>query len=352
MSGDGTPRVSVLMPVYNGEPYLSEAVDSILAQSFADFEFIIVDDGSTDNTWPILQEYAAREPRIVLTRNDANVGLARSLNKGLELAQGEYVARMDADDISLPRRLATQVAFLDEYPDIGVVGSFVQLIDEDGALGAVWHYPTMPGLLLWSLSFHSPLAHPSVVFRRRLVEEVGGYDEALLANQDRDLWHRLSSLTRLSNLPDVLLLYRQHPDTISQRQADVQARNSAQAAQRRASSILGSEVPLHVFRAIQLRRYEDTEVAARALKLVHSLYDVFMAREDISNREKRAIRRDAVQRALSIAWSGFDDKMARRRFFALGSRLGVRTLAAALGERMARRALRTARSKIARWRAH
>jgi len=149
-----------------------------------------MDDGSTDNTWQILQSYATSEPRIVLVRNETNVGVAGSLNRGLGLARGPYIARMDADDISLPERLATQVVFLDEHPEIGVVGCAVQIIDARGSLMKVVRHPTMHGPLLWALCFYTPIAHPTAVFRRAVVERVGGYDDALLANQDRDLWQR------------------------------------------------------------------------------------------------------------------------------------------------------------------
>ena len=288
------PKVSVLMPVYNGEHYLREAVESILDQTFTDFEFIIVDDGSTDNTWQILQSYAASEPRIVLVRNETNVRVARSLNKGLGLARGEYIARMDADDVSLPERLAKQVAFLDESPDVGVVGCAIHVIDADGSPMRIVRYPTMHALLLWSLCFSTPIAHPTVVFRRAVVERVGGYDDALLANQDRDLWQRLSSVTHFANLPDVYLLYRWHPDQVSRRHADIQPYNSAKASQRLMSRILGYEVPFEICHNIRLRRFETVDDALQAVSVIRSLYDAFMAKESLSIPEKRAIRGDAV----------------------------------------------------------
>ena len=318
---DENPRVSVLMPVYNGERYLREAVESILDQTFADFEFIIVDDGSTDNTWRILQSYAAREPRIVLVRNEINVGVAGSLNKGLGLARGEYIARMDADDVSLPERLAAQVAFLDEHSPVGVVGCAVQMIDSYGSPMYVQHFPTTHGPLLWALCFYTPLAHPTVVFRRPVVERVGGYNDVLLANQDRDLWQRLSSVTRLANLPDVYLLYRLHPHAISYRHADTQARNSAKAGQRVMARILGYEVPFEICYNFRLRRFETADDAVQAVSVIHSLYDAFMAQESLSVSEKRAIRRDAAQWLVSVAWRWMHKARMRREFLSLAFRL-------------------------------
>jgi len=334
------PRVSVLMPVYNGERYVRKAVESILNQTFTDFEFIIVDDGSTDHTWQILQDYAANEPRIVLVRNETNVGLARSLNRGLGLARGEYIARMDADDVSLSGRLTAQVSFLDEHAGVGVVGSAVQVIDADGSPGNVWRYPAMHALILWSLCFHAPLAHPTVVFRRAVVERVGGYDDALLASEDRDLWQRLSSVTRLANLPEVYLLYRQHPNKVSCRHADMQLRNSAKAGQRLMSRILGYQVPFEICHNIRLGRFETADDAIQAVSVIHSLYDTFMSKKSLSIPEKRAIRRDAVQRLVSLAWRWLHKARMRREFLALAFRLNPVIVVKTIGSKAVRRAWR------------
>jgi glycosyltransferase involved in cell wall biosynthesis len=313
-----SPKVSVLMSVYNGQRYLREAVESILNQTFTDFEFIIVDDGSTDNTWQILQGYAASEPQIVLVRNETNVGLAKSLNRGLSLARGEYIARMDADDVSLPERLAAQMAFLDEHPEVGVVGSSVQLIGTDGSLGNVWRYPTMHALILWTLCFVTPFTHPTVAFRRAVVEGVGGYNDALSANQDRDLWRRLSSITRFGNLPDVYLLYREHhSNSVSQRYADIQARNSAMAGQRLMTRLLGYEVPFEVCHSFRLKRFEAMDDAIQAMRVISSLYDAFMTKESLSSSEKRAIRGDAAQRIIRLAWPFRHQAKMRRELLAL-----------------------------------
>lgn len=337
---DENPRVSVLMPVYNGECYLREAIESILNQTFTDFEFIIVDDGSTDNTWQILQGYAASEPRIVLVRNETNIGVAGSLNKGLGLARGEYIARMDADDVSLSERLAAQVAFLNEHPPVGVVGCAVQMIDARGSPMHVVRPPTMHGLVLWTLCFHTPLAHPTVVYRRAIVERVGGYDDALLANQDRDLWQRLSSVTRFANLPDVYLLYRQHPNNVSCRHADMQARNSAKAGQRMMARILGYEVPFEICYNIRLWRFETADDAVQAVSVIRSLYDTFMAKESLSIPEKRAIRRDVARQLVSLAWRWLHKARMRREFLALASRLNPLIVAKTIVVRAVHRAWR------------
>lgn len=211
-----TIRVSVLMPVHDGEKYIQQAVESIRSQTYSDFEFIIVDDGSSDNTVPMLEKYAAEDSRIVLVFNKTNLGLARSLNYGLDLAKGEYIARMDADDISLPERLAAQVFFLDAHPEVGILGTAASLIDSQGMLGHLIQYPERHATLCWIMCFfENPIIHPSVMFRRKLVVEMGGYDEKYVTSQDFDLWSRMEVSTKLANIQDVYLHLRKHEENIS-----------------------------------------------------------------------------------------------------------------------------------------
>jgi len=122
------PLISVVMPVYNTEKFVAEAIESILAQTFTDFEIIIIDDCSTDKSWQIIQDFSEKDQRIVTIQNSENQGLARSLNKGLKIAKGQFIARMDADDISMPQRFEIQLDFLKNHPDVGVVGSTVKFI--------------------------------------------------------------------------------------------------------------------------------------------------------------------------------------------------------------------------------
>jgi len=208
MSG---PRVTVLMSVYNGGPYLREAVESILRQSFSDFEFLIIDDGSQDDSVAIVEAY--KEPRIRLIRNGGNLGLSLSLNKGLELARGEYVARMDADDISRPERLALQVAFLDAHPQVGVCGSWVRFFPK--AQGALWKLPpSSEQIRCWQ--FHTVgVAHPAVMLRRRFFAEHGLiYDPLCRYAQDFELWGRAIRYMEFANIQRVLLDYRLSPGQV------------------------------------------------------------------------------------------------------------------------------------------
>ena len=195
------------MSVHNDRPYLPEAVDSILRQSLDDFEFVVIDDASTDGSGDYLRDL--KDPRVRLHRNPHNLGLTKSLNHGLSLATGRYVARMDADDVSMPDRLRRQAAFLDANPQVGIVGCARVLVDESG--NTLAHAPAAEGDLRirWKCLLGNPFAHPAVMFRLDLLDTHRlRYDESFRTAQDYDLWSRLLGVTRGHNLPDALLHYR------------------------------------------------------------------------------------------------------------------------------------------------
>ena len=201
-------KVSLLMCIYNGEIHLREAIESILQQTFKDFELILVDDGSTDSTPQILSEYAAKDSRIVLMRNEENLGLEQSLNKGLSVAKGEYFARQDADDVSLSNRLEQQIDFLDAHPAVGALGTAVELINERGICLGVDYLPTDHESLQALLLVNNFMHHSTLMVRHHLMQELGGYDESMRHAEDYDLWWRLSCISRLATLPNVLLCRR------------------------------------------------------------------------------------------------------------------------------------------------
>lgn len=208
------PLISVLMPAYNCEAYVLEAVSSMLSQSFADFELLVIDDGSTDSTSKLLG--AVHDPRLRLVSNERNIGLIGTLNRGLELAKGRYIARMDADDISAPGRLEKQVLYLEEHPDVHVLGSMVNLINEQGTVfGAISGYPTDPEAIHQYLLRECCLIHPSVIFRKDTVKTAGGYSADARHAEDYDLWLRLSDHHKIANLPDKLVSYRMHRNQVS-----------------------------------------------------------------------------------------------------------------------------------------
>jgi glycosyltransferase involved in cell wall biosynthesis len=218
------PAISVLMTVYNGSRFLREAVDSILNQTFRDFELICVDDGSTDESAAILSEFARRDARIKIITQQ-NTGVTASLNIGLRAARGEFIARMDADDISLPQRFEKQIAYLQSHPDCVLVGSQVLMVDPD----AMPIYPKRDTsydheqILDALLDKGWPIVHPSVMIRAQVMRSIGGYDEQYRVVQDHDLFLRLADHGRLVNLREILLLYRQHFDAIGYAKAQLQA---------------------------------------------------------------------------------------------------------------------------------
>lgn len=210
--------ISVIMSVFNGERYLEEAIKSILNQTFEDFEFIIINDGSTDQSLKMIQKYAQQDSRIKWVSRE-NLGLVKSLNEAIGLSQGKYIARMDADDIALDKRLEKQFQFLESKPDIGVCGTWVKVFGVDLDT-KVWRLPTCDKDLKASLIFSVPFAHPTVMYRKNLIDKNKVFYNADYKNaEDYKFWVDLSRFTAFANLPEALLMYRYHPQSVS-RQAD------------------------------------------------------------------------------------------------------------------------------------
>lgn len=209
-----TPRVSVVMAVYNGAPFIEESVGNILAQKFTDFELIVVDDGSTDRSVELLRTFGDRRIRIV--QNERNRGLAASLNRGIALACGEYIARHDVDDRSAPDRFAKQVAFLHAHPEVVLLGTGFSSIDANGKVLERIELPTRHHDILWHMCWYCPFAHTSVMWRRADVSErFGGYDESLEYSEDFDLWRRISASAPVANLPEALVDVRIHDTSMT-----------------------------------------------------------------------------------------------------------------------------------------
>lgn len=205
------PKVSVLMPVYNAQKYLREAIESILNQTFTDFEFIIIDDGSSDHSQDIVKYYS--DPRIRFYINEQNMGIAATLNRGLELATGEYIARMDSDDISLPERFEKQVSYMDVHQKVAVCATGIRLF---GAQNGERVFSATHAQLKVDLLFNSCFAHPTVMMRRSVVGCKFKYNEAFSAMEDYALWVEVSREHELASIDDVLLMYRVHPSQVTQ----------------------------------------------------------------------------------------------------------------------------------------
>lgn len=198
------PIISVVMPVYNGEKYLREAIDSILNQTYNNFEFIILNDGSTDKTEEIILSYD--DTRIVYVKNEENLQIVKTLNKGVSLAKGKYIARMDADDISQPDRFKKQIQFMEHNPDVGVCGTWVKTF---GDTVTNWAYPTESSELYVSLLFYTPIAHPSVIIRKVIFNKFM-YEQSYNKAEDYKLWVDISKKYKIVNIPFFLLRYRLH----------------------------------------------------------------------------------------------------------------------------------------------
>ena len=290
------PRVSILMAVRDGARYLDEALRSMLAQSFADWEFIVIDDGSTDDTAAILDRHQRADARIRVYPQGAQ-GLPESLNTGLRMARGTYVARMDADDVSLPERLAVQVAMMDAHPEVGVCGTWIETFGMGPP--AVRQLPADDASIRSWMLFESVLAHPSVMIRREALERHGlSYDATMLHAEDYDLWVRASRHTKLANVPQVLLRYRQHPQQVV-RAHDGLKRQTARRVRTGQLAGLGlspseDDVNLHEALSLwQLPRTQESIAAAHAwlLKLIEA------------NQAAGLYPQDALRRIVGARWS-------------------------------------------------
>ena len=216
------PRISVLMPVYNAEKYVGLAIESILTQTYENFEFIIIDDNSSDQTYNTITQY--KDKRIRIIRNSKNLGTAETLNKGLTMCNAEYIIRMDADDISKPYRLEKQLSFMDQHPEISISGSHMELINREGILlkeqkKAIGFENIKIGLFFGKTS----LAHPSLIIRKSMLNKYKlCYDSAFQYAEDYDLYCRASRYIKFDNYPESLIQYRIHADSVSQKFSEQQ----------------------------------------------------------------------------------------------------------------------------------
>ena len=240
-----TPKVTVLMTVYNGERYLKECMDSVLSQSFKDFEFLIVDDCGADSSKDIIKSY--KDDRIRLIENKQNVSQVRSLNIGLEHAQGEYIARMDQDDVMMKNRLERQLDFLDKRQDISIVGTWGEAIDENGKVFDTFCYPTKNEEIVGGILYSgNPLMHMSVIFKKDAVISVGKYDESRSFAEDYDLWTRLLlKRYRFANIPEFLVQFRYHRESSSRLFRETQIKSTYIAISNFLRNIVGSSCDIN-----------------------------------------------------------------------------------------------------------
>jgi glycosyltransferase involved in cell wall biosynthesis len=227
-----SPVLSVLMPVYNADRYLVQAVESILQQTFSDFELLIVDDGSTDHSPRILRRYAEIDARIRLISRP-NTGYVVALNEMLRLAQGKFIARMDADDIAKPERFSHQLEFLHQHPHVVCVGGCHDLIDHRGRFLTYLPLPlSNDEIQREALAGHGSICHPCAMMRRSALLQIGGYDETMMPAEDLDLWLKLGEIGELANLDRSVLQYRLHPHSVSETSCTIQRQKAHLACQK------------------------------------------------------------------------------------------------------------------------
>lgn len=209
------PKVSVLLPAYNAEKYLPEAIESILKQSYQDFELLVVDDCSTDSTWQVIQKYANLDSRVVAIQNQKNLKLSGSLNVAIAHANGDYLARMDADDWSYPDRFQKQVTYMDANPEVGIVGGSMEVCDELLNVVSTRRYHQTDDDIRRHLFRYSPFSHPLIMIRKSVIDEVGGYRDKFNPAEDYELYFRVGKRAKFGNLQDVLLKYRVIPKSMT-----------------------------------------------------------------------------------------------------------------------------------------
>jgi len=320
------PQISVIMPIYNGERFLGKAIESILNQAFTDFELIAVDDGSTDRSLEILQAFAERDSRVRLHRMPVNGGAVAARNAGTQLSRGKFIAIMDADDVSLPNRLDRQRLHLEQNPDVGVVGTYVQLIDGDDKPGAIKTFPSTPALMGWSMLFFNCLAHPSVMIRREILLAVEGYAAKCKGGtEDYDLFVRVSRLARLATIPEVLVLYRQWGGNMTQRAWESQEQDATRIVQEMAAALLGTEVSDRLaarLRGMATNAYPRTADDIGALgHLILQLFRAYAQQPWLTRQDQQTVARDAGIKIWLLA------SLAAFRSPALASSLGASAVA-------------------------
>lgn len=348
-------RVTLLLAVHNGARYLREALDSIFSQTFTDFEALVVDDASTDDTASILASY--RDERLRVVRNETNLGLTKSLNIGLSLARGEYIARHDADDRSHRERLARQVAFLDANPHVALLGTRVRLIDERGrARHAIGSHVAQSRLgVELQLLFGNPFVHSSVMFRRDVILAAGGYDETILYSQDFELWSRLLAQHDCRNTGDTLLDYRAHVQSATRSRDQtvverfrVDYQTNLDVQRRNIMRILGSQQLASTWPQLWTSNAVPwlAEPGDNSDELLHAMRELVTLFEE---RHRGALKHDDVRRQLAQAYL-----VAARRIAPTNVRAALRAwrrafpLAPALALRYAPRALAPAIRRAAR----
>ena len=279
------------MPVFNADAFLTEAIESILSQTFRDFEFIIICDEPTDKTHEIIERYQKIDDRIKVIFQKRK-GLVSSLNQALKLAKGEYIARMDADDISHPQRFEKQIEFLEKNSDIDLCGAWANFIGNNREISSVFKPANSPNLIKWDLHFFNAIAHPTVVMRKTFFEKNGQYLDSDIHCEDYALWVRAMNTSKMCNLPLILVDLRHHELNVTKCHTEIQRDQSVRVSQSAISSTLGYTIPIENVRIINRQSNNSTydEVIA-TMKNLDDLQDMFLQDTTITHDERKYIRK-------------------------------------------------------------
>lgn len=293
-----TQIVSVLMPVYNGEKYLKEAIDSILNQTFADFEFLIINDGSTDTTEQIILSY--EDARIRYAKNETNLKLIATLNKGIKLCKGKYIVRMDADDISALDRIEKQVEFMEKHPDVGLCGTWFERFDETGKKGAAKYAPDHD-VICYKHLYQIHLSHGTAIFRKSILDKLNfRFDKEYAHAEDYDLFTRMALETKLANLPFVGYAVRHHQNEVSVKFGNIQRANSLRV-RKRLFDLLDTESDekvLIAFEELNHQNYRSIDLSdEQTQKMLESLI--------LGNRNTNYIQTDYFESQIKTLWLNY-----------------------------------------------
>lgn len=304
------PKITVITATYNDEAYLGMAMDSILSQSFGDFEYILVDDASTDNTAQILATYASADPRITVYRNDRNLGRAASRNRALELSRGQWIAIFDGDDISAPNRLASQLAYLHRHPEVDYLGTCCNHIDKKSGVPLperTFRPPLSHGQICWHLCFSYPFHHTSTIGRRELINRAGGYPPTYPVCEDIYLWMSLARLgAHFANLEDELVTYRVNT---TPRYYDLHQIIAEQLHRRYISDLLHAQVAEDVFNLIRQSNFKVVSPplatpgalkAVESIRMLTDLYEKLTDQKDWSAADADLVQSDLIERVDKI----------------------------------------------------
>lgn len=300
------PEVSVLMCVFNGERFLAESVESILSQTFRDFEFIIVDDGSTDSSYERLADYARSDERINVIHQPLNLGITSSVKNGLQYCRGKYIARMDQDDISLPQRLLTQYQYLENHTEIDAIGAGFEFIDGSG--NRTGKFPDRESdamIVRLQMLYHCMLHNPSVMMKSEYYKKYNEnhLEEAYYGADDYHFWLRMNNESLYSNLSDTLLLYRRHQVQVSSKDSSRQLDSILRSAHEAFESLLGMPISVNALRTFYfINRYVSSESQAvtEAVRVIYKTQLKFESLNRLTKVQKEKTREYSYEKLKSV----------------------------------------------------